>query len=137
MCKEPYGTLDPKVGFIYGSFSLMTDFFVCFFIPELSNRSLEEVDELFHTFQRFNYQCTGIGSHTTKVQNINADQSAHHKIIGLNLENSSEEHRDTIETQRSLQLPISNHSIRDNFLDLTCTQEIYQQSSTLDIYDFI
>lgn len=90
-----------NVGSIYGSFSLISIFFVYFFVPVLSNRSLEEVDELFQTkilaWKFKNYKCTGIGSHITEVQNINADQLARLKIIGLNPEASSEEHKDTMD----------------------------------------
>ena len=44
----PYADLGSKVGFIYGSFSVLAAAYVFFFIPELKNRSFEEVDILFH-----------------------------------------------------------------------------------------
>lgn len=77
---EP-GNLGARVGFVYGSFSLLSIFFVYFFVPELSNRSLEELDELFEAkvpAWRFKqYQTHGIGARITEVQNINADAHAH------------------------------------------------------------
>lgn len=36
-----------KVTFIYGSFSVLAIFWVRFIIPEMSHRSLEELDEMF------------------------------------------------------------------------------------------
>ncbi|OJJ42879.1 hypothetical protein ASPZODRAFT_162068 [Penicilliopsis zonata CBS 506.65] len=37
-----------NVAFIYGSFSVVAVVFVFFVVPELKNRSLEELDEMFH-----------------------------------------------------------------------------------------
>lgn len=39
------GNLQSRVGFIYGSFSLIAVVWAYFFMPELSGRSLEELDE--------------------------------------------------------------------------------------------
>lgn len=46
--------LGAKVGWIFGGISFLSFVFVVIFVPELSGRSLEEVDELFvsHSFQR-------------------------------------------------------------------------------------
>ncbi|RDW91049.1 hypothetical protein BP5796_02214 [Coleophoma crateriformis] len=72
------GNLGAKIGFVYGSFSLVAVFFVYFFVPELSNRSLEELDELFQNkvpAWRFkSYKATGVGVQITQIQNINADK---------------------------------------------------------------
>lgn len=42
-----YANLGGKVGFIYGSFTIIMVVATWFFIPELKNRTLEEVDQLF------------------------------------------------------------------------------------------
>lgn len=44
----PYADLGSKVGFIYGTFSVLAAGFAFLYIPELKNRSFEEVDILFH-----------------------------------------------------------------------------------------
>lgn len=45
--------LGAKVGWIFGGISFLSFIFVTLFIPELSGRSLEEVDELFVSFNSF------------------------------------------------------------------------------------
>jgi Na+/melibiose symporter-like transporter len=47
MQDERYGNLQGKVGFVYGSMSVLAVIWVQFFLPELKERSLEEIDELF------------------------------------------------------------------------------------------
>ncbi|KAK1842858.1 hypothetical protein CCHR01_14501 [Colletotrichum chrysophilum] len=42
-----YGNLGPKVGFIYGSFSLISVVWAFFYFPELKGRTLDEVDMMF------------------------------------------------------------------------------------------
>ena len=48
LLNAPYANLQSKVGFIYGSCSALAALFVFMFIPELKNRSFEEVDILFY-----------------------------------------------------------------------------------------
>lgn len=47
LLNAPYANLGPRVAFIYGSFSLVAVVWAFFFLPELTGRSLEEIDELF------------------------------------------------------------------------------------------
>lgn len=42
-----YGNLGPKVGFIYGSFSLISVVWGFFYFPELKGRTLDEADMMF------------------------------------------------------------------------------------------
>ncbi|KAK1722378.1 putative sugar transporter [Colletotrichum acutatum] len=42
-----YGNLGPKVGFIYGSFSLISAVWGFFYFPEMKGKTLEEVDMMF------------------------------------------------------------------------------------------
>ena len=44
----PYADLGSKVGFIYGGLSFLGFVFGYFCLPELKNRSLEEIDVMFH-----------------------------------------------------------------------------------------
>ena len=47
MQDERYGNLQGRVGFVYGSISVLAVIWVQFFLPELKGRRLEEIDELF------------------------------------------------------------------------------------------
>ncbi|KAI0481289.1 putative transporter [Xylariaceae sp. FL0804] len=71
------GNLGARVGFVYGSFSLIAIPWVFFMVPELKGRSLEELDELFNekvAARRFkSYVAHGVGARITEVQNANAD----------------------------------------------------------------
>ena len=66
-----YGDLGGYVGFVYGSFSLISVIFTVFYVPEMKNRSLEELDELFEkkisVWKFGKHQCAGIGSQLTSV----------------------------------------------------------------------
>lgn len=44
---SPYANLGPRVAFIYGSTSILAVVWTYFFVPDLTGRSLEEVNELF------------------------------------------------------------------------------------------
>ncbi|KAL4798785.1 general substrate transporter [Aspergillus venezuelensis] len=62
---EP-GNLGSKVGFVYGSFSVIAAVFVWFCLPECSGRSFEELDEMFQqgvqAWRFKSYQTTGVGA---------------------------------------------------------------------------
>jgi MFS transporter, SP family, sugar:H+ symporter len=47
LINESYANLGGKVGFIYGSTTVMMIVLTYLFIPELKGRTLEEVDQLF------------------------------------------------------------------------------------------
>jgi hypothetical protein len=67
-----YGDLGGYVGLLYGSFSVVAVIFVLFYVPEMKNRSLEELDELFEqrvsVWKFGSHKCTGIGAQVTSVQ---------------------------------------------------------------------
>lgn len=42
-----YGNLQGRIGFVYGSVSIVTFFWAMFMLPETKGRSLEELDVLF------------------------------------------------------------------------------------------
>lgn len=67
-----YGNLQGEVGFVYGGLSFLSILFVIFYLPELKNRSLEELDELFQkrvsVFKFGSYKTDGIGSWITTVE---------------------------------------------------------------------
>lgn len=65
LLNPPYANLGAKVGYVYGSITMGTFFFALFVIPELKNRSLEELDEIFEAnisvFKFSTYESQGIG----------------------------------------------------------------------------
>lgn len=44
---EPYAALGPKVGFIFGSFAVLSIFFTWLCLPECKGLTLEEIEHLF------------------------------------------------------------------------------------------
>lgn len=75
------GYLGARIGFVWGAFSLFGAVFVYFCVPELSGRSLEELDEMFNekvSARKFHkYECTGIGAQLTAIENTNANANLH------------------------------------------------------------
>lgn len=69
---EP-GNLGAKVGLVYGSMSVIAIAFVYLFVPEMKGRSLEELDEMYHSgvpaWRSKKFVGEGIGAQITKVQN--------------------------------------------------------------------
>lgn len=67
-----YANMQGKIGFVWGSFAVVAAVWVAFFLPEMSGRSLEELDELFEKnvsvwkFRRFVTE--GIGSEVTALE---------------------------------------------------------------------
>jgi hypothetical protein len=66
MQDEGYGGLKGKVGFVYGSFSILAVIWCLIMLPETKGRSLEELDELFEkgvsTWKFGSYKTTGFGA---------------------------------------------------------------------------
>jgi hypothetical protein len=72
MQDEGYGNLQGKVGFVYGSFSVIAAFWVAFVLPEMRSRALEELDEMFgrrlSTFKSGTFDTEGLGAEIVGVQ---------------------------------------------------------------------
>lgn len=47
LLQAPYANLGPKVGFLYGSVSAVGIIGGWFYLPEMTQKSLEEIDEMF------------------------------------------------------------------------------------------
>lgn len=79
-----YGNLQGKIGFIWGSFSVVSAIWTFFLLPELKGRSLEELDELFEkkigVFQFGKYETTGYGARLTKVEDMIAYGDVTHGV---------------------------------------------------------
>lgn len=72
MQDEGYGNLQGKVGFVYGSFSVIAAIWVAFVLPEMRGRALEELDEMFgqrvSTFKFDTFETEGLGAKIVGVQ---------------------------------------------------------------------
>jgi len=72
MQDEGYGNLQGKVGFVYGSFLIVVAIWVTLVLPEMKDRALEELDEMFAkgvgTFRFGAYQTEGLGAKTIGVE---------------------------------------------------------------------
>jgi hypothetical protein len=70
---EP-GNLGGRVGMMYGGVSILAFIFVYFVVPEMKERSLEELDELFHArvpaWRSTKFQATGIGAEITDIKAV-------------------------------------------------------------------
>ncbi|KAL1897625.1 hypothetical protein Sste5346_003931 [Sporothrix stenoceras] len=62
---KPYANLESKVGFIYGTITLLGILWGYFYLPDTSSRSLEELEELWQAgvpaYKFGSYQTTGTG----------------------------------------------------------------------------
>ena len=76
---EP-GNLGARVGLIYASMSFLAMAFVYLVVPEMKGRSLEELDELFHSqvpaWKSRRFVSTGLGAQITNIQNASSDRVA-------------------------------------------------------------
>lgn len=74
LLNAPYANLGAKVGYIFGSLSMAAMVWTYFFLPELKNRSLEELDAMFEakvpTRQFRNYETTGVGREITELEGV-------------------------------------------------------------------
>ncbi|KAJ3547064.1 hypothetical protein NM208_g1694 [Fusarium decemcellulare] len=73
MQNEP-GNLGSRVGMIYGSMSVLALIFVMLVVPEMKGRSLEELDELFHSrtpaWKSTRFVATGVGAEITHIEGV-------------------------------------------------------------------
>jgi SP family sugar:H+ symporter-like MFS transporter len=85
MQDEGYGNLQGKVGFVYGSFSVIAAVWVTFVLPEMKDRALEELDEMFaqgvSTFQFGRFRTEGLGAAIIGVERSEVDGSVPDKVM--------------------------------------------------------
>lgn len=76
---EP-GNLGSRVGMIYGGVSILAIIFVFLIVPEMKGRSLEELDELFHSrvkpWRSNKFVAMGIGAQITNMQGVKEGDTA-------------------------------------------------------------
>ncbi|OAA57395.1 General substrate transporter [Niveomyces insectorum RCEF 264] len=72
--QEEPGNLGSRVGMVYASVSILSIFFVYFLVPEMKGRSLEELDEMFHSkvpaWRSRKFVSTGIGAQITNIEGV-------------------------------------------------------------------
>lgn len=80
MQNKDYGGLEGRIGFVYGSFSVVTAVWCFFFLPETGKRSLEELDELFDkrvpTLKFGKYNTSGFGAQLAEIEGVAHDVDA-------------------------------------------------------------
>jgi SP family sugar:H+ symporter-like MFS transporter len=85
MQDEGYGNLQGKVGFVYGSFSVLAAIWVAFVLPEMKDRALEELDEMFargvSTFKFGAFQTEGLGAEIVGIERSEAGGSEPVKVV--------------------------------------------------------
>lgn len=87
MQDEGYGNLGGRVGFVYGSFSVVAALWCLFFLPETGSRSLEELDELFEArvsvWKFSKYRTSGYGAQIAEVEDAAADGVVNAKELAM------------------------------------------------------
>ncbi len=85
LLNAPYAALGPKVGFVYGSFCAATLVVTYLFVPEMKNRSLEEIDEMFEAklpARKFGtYVSNGLGRQIVDAEEMNASVKRSRKEV--------------------------------------------------------
>lgn len=83
LLNAPYAALGAKVGWIYGSFSVLMGIYAFLRVPETKGRSLEELDELFERgvpARKFvSYESRGAGHQVTTLEG--AGMEAKHEDV--------------------------------------------------------
>ncbi|KAL2678460.1 hypothetical protein Neosp_009206 [[Neocosmospora] mangrovei] len=78
-----YANLGPRVGFVYGSINVVIIILVFFYMPEMTNRSLEEIDEMIEAkvpaWRSREWKSSGLGSRLTELGNRDKDVPAEAK----------------------------------------------------------
>lgn len=69
-----YGNLQGKIGFVWGSGSIIALLFVLFYVPELKGRTMEEIDEMFDkkvsVWNSGKYETTGVGRRIREIEEL-------------------------------------------------------------------
>lgn len=82
----PYANLQSQVGFIYGAICFLALAWGFFFLPELKNRSLEEVEELFaakvplRKFGKYQAQAGGVGEAMSRLERLDSNDPTVTKV---------------------------------------------------------
>lgn len=91
LIKPEHANLESKVGFIFGGFTTLYTIWAIFFLPELKNRSLDEIDELFNAkiwaWKFSSYQTKGLAGRVahheegeTEKQALQKDETVAAKV---------------------------------------------------------
>ncbi|KAK6844384.1 general substrate transporter [Apiospora arundinis] len=73
LLKAPYANLGAKVGFVFGCISIVFVLLIFFMVPEMTGKSLEEVDEMFEkrvpAWRSRDFRATGTAAAVTDIEN--------------------------------------------------------------------
>ncbi|CAK3868345.1 Major facilitator superfamily domain, general substrate transporter [Lecanosticta acicola] len=89
---EGYANLQGKIGFVWGSFAIVAAVWVALFLPEMSGRSLEELDELFEkgvsVWKFKNFTTVGVGAEVRELEDAGKEAVLDEKkvIVGVEVE---------------------------------------------------
>lgn len=101
---EGYANLQGKIGFVWGSFAIVAAAWIAFFLPEMSGRSLEELDESFEKevsvwkFKKF--KTDGIGAEVTALENGDIDVDVGKVLVGVEVRPVAQEVIDAEERKK-------------------------------------
>lgn len=103
---EGYANLQGKIGFVWGSFAVAAAVWVAFYLPEMSGRSLEELDELFEkrvsVWKLRGFKTDGIGAEVTALESAAAAEIVGGKIlVGVEVKAVNEE-GDNVEGKKKM-----------------------------------
>lgn len=99
LIKPQYANLSSKVGFIFGGFTTLYFVWAVFCMPELKNRSLEEVDELFEeklwAWQFSKYKTKGLAGRVThhEIELSEKHVPREHKASAAQVEDAAHENQ--------------------------------------------
>uniref|UniRef100_A0A8H7KAI1 Major facilitator superfamily (MFS) profile domain-containing protein n=1 Tax=Bionectria ochroleuca TaxID=29856 RepID=A0A8H7KAI1_BIOOC len=72
LLRAPYANLGSRVGFIYGCTSTLFVVLLFFFVPEMTGKSLEEIDEMFESripaWRSRGFKATGAAASVTEIE---------------------------------------------------------------------
>ncbi|KAK7919940.1 general substrate transporter [Apiospora marii] len=79
LLKAPYAALGSKVGFVFGCISVVFLVLTFFLVPEMTGKSLEEVDEMFEkrvpAWRSRGFRATGLAAAVTDLENEHGTDS--------------------------------------------------------------
>ncbi|KAH7324253.1 general substrate transporter [Stachybotrys elegans] len=87
LIRSPGANLGSRVGFIYGSIAAVFLVLLFFFVPEMTGKSLEEIDEMFErripAWQSRNFRATGMAAAVTDLENHHASTALDEKLDSI------------------------------------------------------
>ncbi|VUC27305.1 unnamed protein product [Clonostachys rosea] len=87
LLKAPYANLGSKVGFVYGCTTTLFVVLLFFFVPEMTGKSLEEIDEMFESrvpaWRSRGFKATGAAASVTEIETHRRSSIESAKVQGI------------------------------------------------------